>query len=320
MRLATMNTYWGERLSALVDGVLLDLSASHAARLERAHGLRRDRAVRRARMELPPRINDFLVAGPSVWDRARELVEWAREIAKREPDLLRDCRWKIEDAPLGPVIPRPSKLWCMGSNYMEHRIEMAERNNLEAQAEQGGQGFIKSPTSIIGPYDTVVLPPESQHVDYEMELAFVIGRPGRRIPEEKAMEHVFGYTVFNDVSARDVARRDNNRMDRGKGFDTFGIMGGWLVTADEVPDPHNLKVTLKLNGELRQNGTTADLVSNIPRQIAWLSSAMTLEPGDMFSTGTPSGVAPMKPGDLIEGEVEGIGEIRCQVIAEPAGA
>jgi 2-keto-4-pentenoate hydratase/2-oxohepta-3-ene-1,7-dioic acid hydratase in catechol pathway len=320
MRLATMNTYWGERLSALVDGVLVDLSAAHAARLERAQGLRRDRAVRRARMEIPPEINDFLVLGPSAWDRARELIDWAGEIGQRDPDLLRNCRWEIEDAPLSAVIPRPSKLWCMGANYMDHRREMAERNQQQAQLDQGGQGFIKSPTSIIGPYDTIVLPPESQHVDYEMELAFVIGHPGRRIPEERAMEHIFGYTVFNDVSARDIVRKDNNRMDRGKGFDTFGVMGSWLVTADEVPDPHNLKVRLKLNGELRQDGTTADLISRIPRQIAWLSSSMTLEPGDMFSTGTPSGVGPLSPGDLIEGEVESIGEIRCQVIAEPSGA
>jgi 2-keto-4-pentenoate hydratase/2-oxohepta-3-ene-1,7-dioic acid hydratase in catechol pathway len=299
---------------------VVDLSAAHAARIEAERGLRRDRAVRLAQLDLPPLINDFLLAGSPTWERARDTAAWAGTALAVDPERLPGAVWSLERAPIGPVVPRPAKLWCMGANYMQHRLEMAARDNREAQREQGGQGFIKSPTSIVGPGDDIVLPPESSHVDFEMELAVVIGTGGRRISEDRAFEHIFGYTVFNDVSSRDIARMDNNRMDRGKGFDTFGVMGGWLVTADEVPDPHNLRVTMRQNGEVRQDASTEDMVSNIPRIIWWLSQAMTLEPGDMISTGSPSGVAPIKPGDLLEGEVEGIGSLSTRVVAElPAG-
>jgi 2-keto-4-pentenoate hydratase/2-oxohepta-3-ene-1,7-dioic acid hydratase in catechol pathway len=318
VRLATLNTYWGERLAAQVGDRVVDLTAARAARLEDERGLRRDRAVRLAQLELPPLINDFLLAGSPTWDRARETVAWAAAVLAGDPNRIPGAVWSLERAPLGPVVPRPAKLWCMGANYMQHRIEMAVRDNREAQQEQRGQGFFKSPSSIVGPTDTIVLPPESSHVDFEMELAVVIGTGGRRISQERALEHIFGYTVFNDVSSRDVARMDNNRMDRGKGFDTFGVMGGWLVTADEVRDPHNLRVTMRQNGELKQDASTEDMVSNIPRIIWWLSQAMTLEPGDVISTGSPSGVAPIKPGDLLEGEVEGIGTLRNRVVAESA--
>jgi 2-keto-4-pentenoate hydratase/2-oxohepta-3-ene-1,7-dioic acid hydratase in catechol pathway len=130
------------------------------------------------------------------------------------------------------------------------------------------------------------------------------------------MDHVFGYTVFNDVSSRDIAHLDNGRMDRGKGFDTFAVMGPWLVTRDEIPDPHDLRIQLRLNGELRQDASTSDMMYRIPKQIAWLSTAMTLEPGDVISTGSPSGVGKIKPGDLIEGEVERVGAIRNRVVAD----
>jgi len=204
----------------------------------------------------------------------------------------------------------------MGANYRQHRAEMAERRGSQADPNQTAQGFIKSPTAIIGPYDAIIYPSESAHVDYEMELAVIIGRGGRRVSEERAMDHVFGYTVFNDVSSRDIANLDNNRIDRGKGFDSFGVMGPWLVTRDEIPDPYNLRITLRLNGETRQDASTGDMVYRIDQQIAWLSAAMTLEPGDMISTGSPAGVGKIKPGDLIEGEVENIGSIRNRVIAE----
>jgi 2-keto-4-pentenoate hydratase/2-oxohepta-3-ene-1,7-dioic acid hydratase in catechol pathway len=319
MRLATLNTYWGERLAARVGDRIVDLAAAHAARLEAERRLRRDRAVRLAQLEVPPLINDFLLAGSAAWTRARGTIEWAATALAADPDRLTGAVWSLDRAPIGPVVPRPTKLWCMGANYMQHRIEMAARDNREAQQEPGGQGFIKSPSSIVGPTDDIVLPPESNHVDFEMELAVVIGTGGRRISQERAFEHIFGYTVFNDVSSRDIARMDNNRMDRGKGFDTFGVMGGWLVTADEVPDPHDLRVTMRQNGELRQDASTEDMVSNIPRIIWWLSQAMTLEPGDVISTGSPSGVAPIKPGDLLEGEVEGIGTLRNHVVEERPG-
>ena len=316
MRLATLGTYWGNRLAVLIDDSLVDLSAAHAAYLEQTQRLRRDRAVQAAQLLVPPDINSLLLLGPDGWDRARATAEWARETFARDPERLRSCTWERQHAPITAASPRPGKIWCMGANYQQHRKEMAERRGEQANAQQTAQGFIKSPTAVIGPYDPIVYPPESEHVDFEMELAVVIGRGGRRISEAKAMDHVFGYTVFNDVSSRDIAIRDNGRMDRGKGFDSFGVMGPWIVTRDEVANPHDLHVTLRLNGELRQDARTSDMVFNIPQQIAWLTASMTLEPGDLISTGSPSGVGKIKPGDLIEGEVEGIGAIRNRVIAE----
>jgi 2-keto-4-pentenoate hydratase/2-oxohepta-3-ene-1,7-dioic acid hydratase in catechol pathway len=316
MRLATLGTYWGDRLAALVDDELVDLSAAFALRLTRTEGLRRDRAIRLAALALPSEMNDFLLAGPPAWEHARDVVDWAGDAITRDRESLRTCTWRLDAAPITAACPRPPKVWCMGANYLQHRVEMAARRGEQANLAQTMQGFIKSPTAVIGPFDQIVYPPEAQHVDYEMELAVVIGTGGRRIAEAQAMDHVFGYTVLNDVSCRDVAALDNGRMDRGKGFDTFAVVGPWVVTRDEVPDPHDLHLTLRLNGELRQDTSTEDMAHRIPAQIAWLSQAMTLEPGDLISTGTPSGVGPIKPGDLIEGEVEGIGKIRNQVVAE----
>lgn len=316
MKLATLNTYWGRRSALVLGEDLIDLSAACALRMHQDGGQTMRQALRLAPLEMPPAIGDVL-ALPDGLERARELADWIASAQQRDPERLASIRWRMGAVPLAPAIPEPSKIWCMGANYVDHRREMAAKHGGPPLAERL-QGFLKAPSALIGPFDDVVLPPESQHVDHEMELAYVIGRRARRVPEERAFEYIAGYVAFNDVSARDVPQLDNRRMDRGKGFDTFAVMGPWFVTQDEVPDPHNLNITLKVNGELKQNGNTRDLMKDIPYQVAWLTAAMTLEPGDVVSTGSPSGVSPLKPGDLMEGAVERVGYIRNRVVGDPA--
>jgi 5-oxopent-3-ene-1,2,5-tricarboxylate decarboxylase/2-hydroxyhepta-2,4-diene-1,7-dioate isomerase len=154
----------------------------------------------------------------------------------------------------------------------------------------------------------------SQRVDPEMELGVVIGRRSRQLTAESAMDAVAGYVGFCDIGARDVSELDNHRMDRGKGFDTFAIIGPWFVTADEIADPHQLRVRYWVNGELRQDGSTAEMFHTIPEQLAWLTSALTLAPGDVLATGTPPGVSSVQPGDELRGEIEGLGVIANTVV------
>ncbi len=213
-------------------------------------------------------------------------------------------------------IPRPSKLICVGLNYRDHAIE----SNMEMPKVP--TLFCKFASAIIGPGANIVLPKNSTQPDYEAEFAFVIGTGGRHIPAEKWKEHVFGYTLINDVSARDVQLATTQWM-MGKTFDTFAPMGPYLVTADEVQDPHALDITIRVNGEVLQNSNTRELIFKIPDLVAYISSIVTLEPGDVISTGTPAGVgfARKPPRYLREGDdvivrVDQIGELRNPVVAE----
>ncbi len=316
MKLATLDTYWGQRLAVVLGDYLVDLSAGHAARLHQDQGEPRARAAARAAREMPSDVHALLESGPDALARAAELAAWLEAVSADDPERLASFRWPVGQLPFAPAVPRPSKIWCVGANYREHKREMAARSGTAPPPDRL-RGFLKPPSALIGPFDPIVLPPESQHVDHEIELGVVIGRRGRRIAEEAAMDHVAGYVVFNDVSSRDVPVLDQGRMDRGKGFDTFAVMGPWLVTKDEVPDPHHLALGLRVNGELRQDGNTSDMVFGIEPQIAWLSAAMTLEPGDVLTTGTPSGVSPIAVGDVLEGWVERVGHHRNAVVAEP---
>ena len=182
--------------------------------------------------------------------------------------------------------------------------------------------FNKFTNVVIGPGAPIVLPRVSAKPDYEAEFAFVIGRGGRYIPAARAMEHVFGYTIVNDVSARDF-QMQTSQWTMGKTFDTFAPMGPVIVTADEIEDPHKLAISLTLNGELMQDSNTSNLIFGVPQLIAFLSSAMTLEPGDIISTGTPAGVGFARkpprwlmPGDEVAVQVEGIGRLVNPVVAE----
>lgn len=205
---------------------------------------------------------------------------------------------------LSPVIPR-SKVVGIGRNYAEHAAELGHEVPSEPLM------FLKPNTSVVGPDDAVVLPPQSTEVHHEAELAVVIGRICKDVPVERADEVVFGYTCADDVTARDLQRSDG-QWARAKGFDTFCPLGPWLATG---LDPTDLAVQCRVNGQPRQDGRTSQMVHDVASLVAAVSAAFTLLPGDILLTGTPAGVGPMRPGDVVEIEIEGIGTLRHGVRA-----
>lgn len=213
-------------------------------------------------------------------------------------------------------IPRPPKIICIGLNYRDHAAET------KLPIPEVPVVFSKYPTAVTGPGQPIVLPGNSAKPDYEAELVVVIGKRGRHVRAEDWREYVFGYTMMNDVSARDFQMATSQWM-IGKTFDTFAPFGPAIVTADEVADPHNLEISLTLNGQTMQNSNTSQMIFQVPRLIEFLSSVFTLEPGDIIATGTPAGVGfARKPpvwlrsGDEVTVRVEGLGELTNPVVAE----
>ena len=216
---------------------------------------------------------------------------------------------------LAPV-PRPPKLICVGLNYRDHALEAG------MEIPKRPTIFSKFSNTVIGPGQPIVLPKNSTQPDYEAEFAFVIGQGGRHIAPDDWAQHVFGYTIVNDVSARDFQMATSQWL-MGKTFDTFAPMGPHIVSADEIADPHALDISLRISGETLQSSNTRELIFKIPELVAFLSSVMTLEAGDVVSTGTPAGVGfarkpprYLKAGDEVTVSVAGIGELRNQVVAE----
>jgi 2-keto-4-pentenoate hydratase/2-oxohepta-3-ene-1,7-dioic acid hydratase in catechol pathway len=235
------------------------------------------------------------------------------EIASRPSHVL-----ELANVKLHAPIPRPAKnVFCIGWNYLEHFEEGAKKLQDSRELPKYPVIFSKAPTAVTGPFDTVPFHSQvSTQCDWEVELGVIIGTGGRDITEADAMQHVFGYTVINDVSWRDIQRRHGGQWDKGKSLDGSCPMGPAIVTADSV-DPNNLRVSCRVNGVTKQDSNTKFLYFKLPRLIAELSAGQTLEPGDIISTGTPEGVGfarnpPefMKAGDLLETEVEGIGVMR----------
>src|SRR6266446_7569960 len=225
--------------------------------------------------------------------------------------------WLIrsEDAYWFAPVPRPGKLICIGLNYRDHAAE----SNMPIPERP--VVFSKFATAVIAPGEPVVLPATSEKVDYEAELAVVIGRRAKSVGANRALEYVLGYTAFNDVSARDFQFADG-QWQRGKSCDTFAPMGPTIVTADVIPNPHQLSIKLRLNGQTMQDSNTDNLIFGIPQLISFLSETITLEPGDVIATGTPSGVGfarkpPvfLKDGDQMEVEIEGLGILNSSVEA-----
>ena len=222
----------------------------------------------------------------------------------------------LEKARLLAPLLRPPKIICVGLNYRDHAIET------KMEIPKVPTIFSKYPTAVIGPGEPIVLPKLSSKPDYEAEFAFVIGKGGRHIPADRWQEHVFGYTNFHDVSARDYQMATTQWM-MGKTFDTFAPMGPAIVTSDEIPDPHALDIQMIINGEVLQSSNTSNLIFRIPALVEYLSGVFSLEAGDVVATGTPAGVGfsrnpPrwLRPGDDVVVRISGLGELRNPVVAE----
>lgn len=246
------------------------------------------------------------------------------------PQLLASARDHVAAAgatmPLAEVellapIPRPRKnIICLGMNYAAHAIESLRAKGLPEKLPEHPVYFSKAPTAVTHPGATVPLMPEvSPQRDWEVELALVLWLPARDVPKEEAMGYIFGYTILNDVSARDLQNR-HQQFFYSKSLDGSAPMGPWIVTADEIPDPHALGIRLHLNGETVQDSSTGDMIFDIPTCIATFTRGVTLEPGDIITTGTPSGVGMgmtpqrwLKAGDVMEAEIDGIGVLRNPV-------
>ncbi|WP_432497934.1 fumarylacetoacetate hydrolase family protein [Kineococcus gypseus] len=217
---------------------------------------------------------------------------------------------------LAPPLPRPVTIVCVGLNYRDHAAETGSRLPTEPIL------FLKSPATVVGPHDEVLVPRGSTRTDHEVELGVVIGRRARYLDSaEEGLAHVAGYVVCNDVSEREFQLERGGTWDKGKNCETFNPVGPWFVTADEVPDPQALRLRLRVNGELRQDGSTADMVFGVGELVRYVSRFTVLEPGDLLNTGTPAGVAMgrpdpkpyLRPGDVVEAEVEGLGSTRNPV-------
>jgi len=268
----------------------------------------------------PDAVLDVLASGPALWDQLRDKASHATG------------GQSIESVQLLAPIPRPRRnLFCVGWNYLEHFNEGVGLRGAADTAQEIPDYpalFSKQPNCVVGP-DAPVWhsAPVSDQLDWEVELALVIGAPGRDIPEERAYDHVFGYTVANDVSVRDVQRRHGNQWFKGKNFDSHCPLGPWIVSADEIDDPHHLHITLRVNGVTKQDANTGFMAFRIPRIVKEVSTGVRLEPGDVILTGTPSGVGyARKPpeflqvGDVMEAEIERIGVLRNRVARFEASA
>lgn len=230
----------------------------------------------------------------------------------------------LADVILHAPVPKPRKnIFCVGWNYLEHFEEGAATRTVDVELPEHPTFFSKVPTTLNGPYAGVPAHGDvTERLDWEVELALVIGKGGCNISEAEAMSHVFGYMVANDVSAREVQRRHGQQWFKGKSLDGHLPIGPWLTTADEVSDPQNLSLSSKVNGVVKQQSNTRHMYFRLPTIIAELSQGLTLEPGDIILTGTPSGVGHarkppefMKVGDILETEVEGLGVLRNEIVS-----
>jgi len=262
---------------------------------------------------------------------AAMLANWTteRETIKRLGESVAELAARKKLAPVADGVGaldaplRPERIFCAASNYIEHANEMGTA--LAAKENSKPYMFVKLKNSVIGPWDTVRKPPEIERLDWEVELAVIISRRARRVSVADALDHVAGYTVINDVSARDLTRRHDYPFTfdwfQGKCHDTFAPLGPWIVPSWLIEDPQKLRLRLTVNGEVMQNDSTGNMIWNVREQIAYLSTIVTLEPGDVIATGTPTGVGMgrgvfLNPGDVMEASIDGIGSIRNPVEEE----
>jgi 2-keto-4-pentenoate hydratase/2-oxohepta-3-ene-1,7-dioic acid hydratase in catechol pathway len=228
----------------------------------------------------------------------------------------------LAQAKLLAPLENPPSLWAAAANYRDHQAEMKAASggpdrSAFTKDDLMAEFFLKPSSSIIGPGGTIVLPRIAQHVDYECELCAVIGRKARHVSEAQALDYVFGYTVCWDISQREPwGRNRQNTRNIRKGFDTFTALGPWIVTTDELPEPQDTRIDVELNGRHVMTAHTKDMICGVRDHVRFLSSVLTLRPGDLITTGTPAGVAKLAPGDRLNGRIEGIGQMTLNVSAE----
>jgi len=221
--------------------------------------------------------------------------------------------FRLKDMRLKAPLPRPPAVFCLGFNYRSHAPE------LKRPIPEVPVIFMKPSASVVGPDEEVVLPKVASRVDYEVELTVVMGKGGRYIPRSKAYKRIFGYTVLNDITARDVQQKDfslSRPWLRSKGFDTFAPLGPYIVTQDEVGDPMDLELKLTVNGEIKQQSRTKEMIFDVPAIVEYISSFTTLEPGSVIATGTPEKIGQLHNGDVVEAYVEKIGALRNRAVNE----
>jgi acylpyruvate hydrolase len=316
MRLVTFRARGQCRLGAEAGPWIVDLNRA-GGQYFAAQGS--PRAAAQAAAWLPPSMTRFLLGGDESMRAARDTVRHVEDALSRPAQAERLQRdgviWSLGDVRLLPPVPRPPKILCVGRNYAEH-------------AREGGSEppevpifFGRFPHSLLGHGEPFVLPRASPEVDFEGELAAVIGRPAHDVPEARALDYVAGYTLFNDISIRDFQRRTSQWM-IGKNFDRSGPLGPALVTRDEIPDPQDLTLTVDVSGERMQEAHTGTMVFTVAHLIAYISRALTLEPGDVLATGTPSGVGfARKPprwlraGDVVRVTIPRIGTLETPVVS-----
>ncbi|MEM4297528.1 MAG: fumarylacetoacetate hydrolase family protein [Nitrososphaerota archaeon] len=308
------------RVGLLVDSKLIDANAAYTAILE-SQGEEDPQIL--ADGLLPSNMLGLLRRGRRAWESLKEVLSKAETILSGDLDGGR-LVFNLTDVRLMAPIPRPGKILHTAGNFREHAQE-AEKAKWEFPIPQW-ISFLKSPSAIIGPYDPIIYPSYTKELDYELEMAIVIGRRCKYVSRRDALDYVAGYMVFNDITARDIQRTEmkNGLLNFGKNLDTFAPMGPYLTLKDDVPDPHNLKMELRVNGEVRQSGSTSRLSVTLGEIIEHYSWVM-LEPGDIITTGTISGVAAfrenperyyLKPGDVMESEIERLGLMRNPIVAE----
>ena len=315
MRLVTFAARGQTRLGVEAGEWIIDLN--RAGQLQAARGGARDAAW--AAALLPPSINEFLARGDEAMELAKDAADHLRSAFDDTRAVLRlqqdGVVWLRKEIRLLPPVPAPPKILCVGRNYAEH-------------AREGGNEppelpifFGRFPHSLLPPGEPFVLPAVSPQADFEGELAAVIGTGGSHIPESQALNHVCGYTIFNDISIRDFQRRTSQWM-LGKNFDRSGALGPALVTREEVPDPQALTLTVDVSGERMQEAHTGAMIFSVAHLIAYVSQALTLEPGDLIATGTPSGVGGarkpprwLRAGDMVRVSITRLGVLETPIVA-----
>ncbi len=321
MKLSTFVFKGEERVGAVIarDKILIDLAAVEktAARREK-----------RSRNEFYGTMMEFIEAGNKAMAAARKLVKEVEASLGDEPKVDGKSTHLVAKLKLRAPMPNPRKLFCLAGNYQDHIEEGGGR--MTAQDKETPRVFMKPPTTtVIGPDDKILIPPVAQAVDWEGELAVVIGRKGKAIASKDALKHVAGYTVMNDVSERqlEIKKRSSSRPKdewfdwlNGKWLDTSAPLGPWIVTTDEIKNPQDLDISTFINGSRKQHNNTGQMLYYVANIIEYISAIITLEPGDIISTGTISGVGAttgtfLKDGDRVEIEISKIGVLKNDVAA-----